>query len=219
MKDKLLKLAKRLNRFTLADIEPILCCDNLENILQELVSENLLKFSNGNYFYVKKSKLKKELPNFFQFHTQDEIDMIIKCFCADIETEKGAFLIGISDATLQKFNMYFRKMIYEQQLNTLKKCFERTPKFPKMRTFYDIPVYFYLYDNELFVTDKPLKSKNIIEHSKEEKLRIKVLYSRLRRSIDHSRMKKFITHHVAEHIWKYGKNFGQLKNEIHSLLF
>jgi hypothetical protein len=46
------------------------------------------------------------------------------------------------------------------------------------------------------------------------KIKIKVLYSRLRRSINHSNMKKLLPHHVAEHIWKYGKSFEQLKKDV-----
>lgn len=217
MKNKILKLTKRLNKFTLEDIEPILNIDNLQQILDELVKEKSLQFKNEIYFYQKK-KEHLPLPLFFQFHTKEEIDMIIKCFCAGVATDKGAFLLGISDATLQKFNMYFRKIIYEKQLQELKEHFAKCPKAPKVRTFYDIPVYFYLYDDKLFVTRKELKSKDLNEHSKEEKLKIKVLYSRLRRSINHSNMKKLLPYHIADHIWKYGKDFEQLKNEISSLI-
>lgn len=218
MKDKLLKLAKRLNKFSIEEIEPILNVNNLQEILDELVEEKFLQFHNGIYFYTKKESKKSDMPLFFQFHTKEEIDIIIKCFCAGITTDKGAFLLGISDATLQKFNMYFRKIIYEKQLQELKKYFTQNPKVPKVRIFYDIPIYFYLHDEKLFVMGKELKSKNLHEHSKQEKLKIKVLYSRLHRSINHSNMKKLMPYHVAEHIWKYRKDFEQLKNEIYFLL-
>jgi len=218
MRDKVLKLAKRLNKFTIEEIEPILNIDNLQQVLDELVKEKLLQFKNGSYFYIKKESKKSDLPLFFQFHTKEEIDMIIKCFCSGVTSDKGAFLLGISDATLQKFNMYFRKIIYEKQLQELKEYFAKNPKAPKIRTFYDIPVYFYLYDDKLFETGKELKARDLKEHTKEEKLKIKVLYSRLRRSINHSNMKKLLPYHVAENIWKYGKDFEQLKNDICSLL-
>lgn len=215
---KLLKLVKRLKKFTIEEIEPILNIDNLQEILDMLIVEKLLQLQNGIYFYIKKESKKSDLPLFFQFHTTEEIDMIIKCFCAGVATDKGGFLLGISDATLQKFNMYFRKIIYERQLQNLKEHFAKNPKALKVRTFYDIPVYFYLYDDKLFVTGKELKAKDLKEHTKEEKLKIKVLYSRLRRSINHSNMKKLRPYHVAEHIWKYGKDFEQLRNEIYSFL-
>lgn len=216
--NKILKLAKRLDKFTPKEIEPILNIDNLQEILDDLIKEKSLQIQNGFYFYIKKESKKSDLPLFFQFHTKEEIDMIIKCFCAGVATDKGAFLIGISDGPLQKFNMYFREMIYEKRLQELKEYFAKNPKAPKVRTFYEIPVYFYLYDDKLFVTGKELKAKVSEEHTKEEILKIKVLYSRLRRSINHSNMKKLLPYHVAEHIWKYGKEFEQLKSEIYSLL-
>ena len=216
--NKILKLAKRLNKFTMEEIEPILNIDNLQIFLDMLVEEKLLQCQNGTYFYIKNESKKSDLPLFFQFHTKEEIDMIIKLFCAGIATDKGAFLLGISDGPLQKFNMYFREIIYEKQLQELKEYFAKNLKAPKVRTFYEIPVYFYFYDDKLFVTGKKFKAKDLKEHTKEEKLKIKVLYSRLRRSINHSNMKKLLTYHVAEHIWKYGKDFEQLRDEIYSFL-
>ena len=218
MRNKILKLAKRLGKFTIEEIEPILNVDNLLEILDMLVEEKSLQCQNEIYFYIKKESKKSDLPLFFQFHTKEEIDMIIKLFCAGIATDKGAFLLGISDGPLQKFNMYFREIIYEKQLQELKEYFAKNLKAPKVRTFYEIPVYFYFYDDKLFVTRNELKSKDLKEHTTEEKLKIKVLYSRLRRSINHSNMKKLLTYHVAEHIWKYGKDFEQLRDEIYSLL-
>lgn len=217
MHNRILKLAKRLNKFTMEDIEPILNFDNLQQVLYKLVEEKVLHFQNGIYFYTKNESKKSDLPLFFQFHIKEEIDMIIKCFCAGVTTDKGAFLLGISDATLQKFNMYFRKIIYELQLQELKEHFAQNPKTPKARTFYDIPVYFYLYDEKLFVTGKELNGKDLKEHTREEKLKIKVLYSRLRRSINHSNMKKLLPYHVAEHILKYGKEFDELKDKIYQM--
>jgi len=116
---------------------------------------------------------------------------------------------------MQNFYKHFRQMIYERQLNALKTHFEQKPKTAKMRRFYDIPVYFYLYDGELFVVDKPLKTKRKkLPHTKEESMRVKVLYSRLRRSINHSQMKQNLAQHVAEHILRYGKDF---KCSLHNI--
>ena len=141
--------------------------------------------------------------------------MITKCFCAGVKSKQASFLLDIGDATMQNFYKHFRQMIYERQLNTLKTHFEQNPKIAKMRRFYDIPVYFYLYNDELFVADKPLKTKQKkLPHTKEESLRIKVLYSRLRRSINHSQMKQNLAQHVAEHIWRYGKQYLNLFSVI-----
>ena len=211
MKNKILKLAKRLDNFRLEDIESIMG-EGIEDALQELVKDGKLNLVSGIYSY--KTERNLPLPFCFKFHSQEKIEMITKCFCAGVKSKQASFLLDIGDATMQNFYKHFRQMIYERQLNALKTHFEQKPKIAKMRRFYDIPVYFYLYDDELFVADKPLKTKQKkLPHTKEESLRIKVLYSRLRRSINHSKMKQNLVQHVAEHIWRYGKNYvSQLSN-------
>lgn len=205
MKDKILKLAKRLDNFRLEDIESIMG-EGIEDVLQELVKDGQLNLVGGIYSY--KAEQNLPLPFCFKFHSQEKIEMITKCFCAGVKSKQASFLLDIGDATMQNFYKYFRQMIYERQLNALKTHFEQKPKIAKMRRFYNIPVYFYLYDGELFVVDKPLKTKRKkLPHTKEESLRIKVLYSRLRRSINHSQMKQNLAQHVTEHIWRYGKEY------------
>ena len=205
MKDKILKLAKRLETFRLEDIESIMG-EGIEDALQELVEDRQLNLVGETYSY--KAEQNLPLPFCFKFHSQEKIEMITKCFCAGVKSKQASFLLDIGDATMQNFYKHFRQMIFEQQLNALKTHFEQKPKIAKMRRFYDIPVYFYLYDKELFVVDKPLKTKRKkLPHTKEESLRIKVLYSRLRRSINHSKMKQNLAQHIAEHIWRYEKSF------------
>lgn len=212
MKDKILKLAKRLETFRLEDVESIMG-EGVKDILQELVKYGQLNLVGEIYSY--KAERNLPLPFCFKFHSQEKIEMITKCFCAEVKSKQASFLLNIADATVQNFYKHFRQMIFERQLNTLKTHFEQNPKIAKMRRFYDIPVYFYLYEDELFVADKPLKTKRKkLPHTKEESLRIKVLYSRLRRSINHSQMKQNLAHHVAEHIWMYGKEYNVLFREL-----
>lgn len=208
MKNKILKLAKRLETFRLEDIESIMG-EGINDVLQELVNDGQLNFVGGIYSY--KAERNSPLPFCFKFHSQEKIELISKCFCAGVKSKQASFLLDIGDATMQNFYKHFRQMIYERQLNALKTHFEQKPKTAKMRRFYDIPVYFYLYDGELFVGDKPLKTKRKkLPHTKEESLRIKVFYSRLRRSINHSKMKQNLAQHVAEHVWRYNKLYKEL---------
>lgn len=217
MKNKILKLAKRLETFSLEDIEAIMG-EGIEDVLQKLVEEGQLNLVGGIYLY--KTKQNLPLPFCFKFHSQEKIEMITKCFCVGVKSKQASFLLDIGDATMQNFYKHFRQMIYERQLNTLKTHFEQKPKIAKMRRFYDIPVYFYLYNDELFVVDKPLKTKRKkFSHTKEESLRIKVLYSRLRRSINHSQMKHNLAQHVAEHIWNYEKDSELLFFDIYASIF
>lgn len=216
MKDKILKLTKRLETFKLEDIESIMG-EGIEGVLQELVNDGQLNLVGEIYSY--KAERNLPLPFCFKFHPQEKIEMITKCFCAGVKSKQASFLLDIGDATMQNFYKHFRQMIYERQLNALKTHFEQKSKIAKMRRFYDIPVYFYLYNDELFVSDKPLKTKQKkLPHTKEESLRIKVLYSRLRRSINHSQMKQNLAHHVAEHIWKYGNRLEDAYNNLFHII-
>lgn len=158
MKDKILKFAKRLDKFRLEDIESIIGEDGVKDILQALVADGQLDLV-GEIYSCREPVKHLPLPFYFKFHSQEKIEMIRKCFCARVKSKHASFLLDIADATVQNFYKHFRQMIYERQLNTLKTHFERDPKIPKMRRFYDIPVYFYLYDDKLFVVDKPLPNE------------------------------------------------------------
>ena len=205
--------------FRLEDIEAIMGEDGIKEILRELVDDGQLDLVGEIYSY-RESVKHLPLPFCFKFHSQEKIVMITKCFCAGVKSKQASFLLNIGDATMQNAYKHFRQMIYERQLNALKTHFEQEPKIPKMRRFYDILVYFYLYDDELYVSDKPLKTKRKkLSHTKQESLRIKVLYSRLRRSINHSQMKQNLAQHVAEHIWMSNKQYQILIASINYYLF
>ena len=215
MKDRILKLAKRLNKFTIKEFETILYCDNLEDILAELLAEESLKLSNGIYFYVKKAVQKKELPNFFKFHTQDEIDMIIKCFCANIPALKTTLLVESSKTVVSNFYKYFRDEIYNEQLIELKECFKHKPKFPAIRAIYDKKVYLYFYNGKVFVSDKPLKSKvNSTLYDKSEMREIRNSYYKVRRYFLNYSLQKVLPEVVAERLWRQEKEFDELASEL-----
>src|SRR5574344_484258 len=163
MKNKVLKLAKRLGKFSVEDISQIITTDEkqLEEILQELLSEkSILKRADGTYFYQEKSKKKtSELPLFFEFRTKEELDMIIKCFCAEVPVSKSAMICGISENIIAVFSQYFRKVIYENQLQELNSYFSKKTQQFRCRNFYEKPTYFYFYNEKLFVTESPMLSR------------------------------------------------------------
>lgn len=221
MRDKILKLAKRLNKFTLDEIEPILLIDDaeLKPILDELVSENILNFLNGNYFYVKQASPKTQLPNFFQFHTKEEIDMIAKCFCADIPVLKTTLLVDSSKTVVGNFYKYFRDEIYRKQLSELKEHFYKNPKTPAIRSLYDIKVYLYFYDDKVFVASQELKAvKPLKKHSESEMREIRVAYYKVRRIFQNFAFTKSLCEITAEKLWRQSKEFEILEFELKNLL-
>ncbi len=219
MRDKILKLAKRLNKFTLEEIEPILNCDNLQQVLGELIEEKVLQLQNGIYFYIKNETKKLDLPLFFQFHTKEEIDMIAKCFCADIPALKTTLLVESSKTVVGNFYRYFRDKIFRQQFKELNIHFEKNPKIPAIRALYDIKIYLYFYKNKVFVSNKKLKSKKIIQkHTELEMRTIRVAYYKVRRVFQNFAFTQSLYEIAAEKIWRQGKDFQELKNEIYDML-
>lgn len=224
MNGKIQKLCKRLNRFTLEEIALIAELDESEtkNILQDLLKENFLIVHDNNYIYnniEKESRLKKRLPKIFEYHSQETINMIISCFCAEISPTKTSLILKPQENCICNFNMFFRKELYAKQMNELQLLFEKNPKPPWVRDFFDKTFYFYCYNNKLFISDTLLQSKETINFTKEESKLFKILYCKLYRRLAHNTYRYYTQLHIAEQIWRYKKDFLFLESSLKSLLF
>ena len=224
MKDRIQKLCKRLNRFTLEEISLIAELDESEikPILKNLIGENLLIKHDTNYVYnniEKKIKLKKRLPLMFQFHTSEEIDMIMNCFCAEIQSYKTASILKPEERCICKFYKYFRERIYEKQKQELLEYFNKSPQQARFRIFFDKIFYFYYYNNYLYASDELLESEDGKVFSKSAIREFKKMYLILCRRVNFNYYKKHTHLHIAEQIWRHKKEFHQLKNELKIILF
>lgn len=224
MKERILRLCKRLDKFSFEDISTI--ADDIEESVLELlllmlVSEKRLTKQGDAYFYNKKVSMNKQisnLPLFFQFHTKQDMNYILKGFCADIEVMKMIDLFSFSKHVMNKSYQYFRTVIYENQRQELLKYFEKTPKIPQERVYMNTKAYLYLYDGKLFVSDKYLISKDGRKHTEAERLEIKNIYLRsYRKVLSRSFAHKFHLH-LAEEVWKYGKEFDVRYKILNMLL-
>lgn len=127
-------------------------------------------------------------------------------------------LFGFSKHLMNKSYQYFRTVIYENQRQELLKYFEKTPKMPLERIYMNTKTYLYLYDGELFVSDKYLISKDARKHTEAERLEIKNIYLRsYRKVLSRSFAHKFHLH-LAEEVWKYGKEFDERYNFMLKML-
>lgn len=222
MRERILKLCKRLDKFTLDEITMIseIEEDELLPVLNELISENSIILRNETYFYCKKSSKSNQrirLPQFFQHHSKTDIDYIIKGFCADLEVIKMIDLFGISKHVMNNFYQHLRTVIYEQQLAELKIHFDKTPKIPQERVYMNTKAYLYLYEHKLYISEKYIVSKDARKHTNDERLEIKNIYLRSYRKVLSSSFAHKFHLHLAEEIWKYGKGFQQrikLLNDI-----
>ena len=225
MKDRILKLCKRLDKFTFDEILSI--ADDIDEsvlklMLQTLEHEHYLKLDNSNYIYIKRHSSKRQcsrLPLFFQFHSNETIDFMIKGFCADVEAAKMMDIFGITKHVIHNFNQYFRATIYEKQKSELLKYFTRKPKLPQERVYMNNIVYLYLYNHKLYVSKSYLENKNATKHTESERLEIKNIYLRSYRKVQSRSFEQMFHLHLAEELWKYGKDFQEKYELMKKVLF
>lgn len=218
MRERILRLCKRLDKFSFDEIQTISEINfiDLLSVLESLVGEKRL-FKQSNLYFYNKNFMKNSLikvPQFFQHHSKLDINYIIKGFCLDIEVLKMIDLFGFSKHVLNNFNQYFRTVLYTKQKNELLNYFKNNPKIAQERSYMDAKAYLYLYNGNLYVSDKFLKSPNSQKHTEMERLEIKNIYLRsFRKVLSRSFAHKFHLH-LAEEIWKYGKNFKQQYSQL-----
>lgn len=222
--NKIQKLCKRLNKFTLEEIALISEVEKPEMkiVLDNLIKENQVKLVGNLYVYTSKTHSREKisrLPQRFQHHSKEEIDMIIKCFCAGLPHTKTSLILNPQENCIYRFNLFFRNRIYENQKQKLLQYFKTQPKLPRIRIFFDKTFYFYYYDDFLYVSDELLTNDNSRKHSEKEIKQFKIMYSRLCRRLNHNTFKYYAHFHIAEQIWRDGKEFGQLREELYLQLF
>ena len=155
----------------------------------------------------------------FQYHSNQDIDYIIRAFCADIEVMKTMQIFNSSQTCINKFYRFLRDAIYKSQYEQLLKHFDNEPKIGQERNYMGSNVYLYLYNDKLFVSEKLLKSNKSKKHTNYERLKIKNIYLRsYRKVLNRSYAIKFHLH-LAEELWKCEKDYKQRYLEINKILF
>ena len=217
MKNKVLKLCKRLNKVTAAEIAPILMLDEKEvsNILNELVSEDKLTVREDLIYFYKEVERKAPLPLFFEYREKEEIELLIKCFSCEIPSAKASWLLKIKEPVICKFYSYFRELIYNKQLEELKVLFNKNPKIPCERNFVGVLNFMYYYNGQTYISKKKLLHKYTEKpFSKMDMLEFKKDYSKLTRRVNHNSMQNFVHLHLAEQIFRFNHNYDEVYNEI-----
>lgn len=224
MDAKIQKLCKRLNRFTLEEISLIAELEEseLEESLNDLIKTNCLKKYKGSYIYInveKEAKVRKRLPLMFEYHSPETVDMIIKCFCADILSCKTALILKPQEGCICSFNLYFRETLFKKQKQELLELFRKSPQIPRWRKFFNNTFYFYTYNNYLYVSDELLAYKNAKSFTKDELKQFKIMYSILSRKLINTSYRHYTHFHIADQIWRHKKDYNQINNELKLILF
>ena len=121
MTDQILKLCRRLSKFSLEQIVLISELDKTEvlPILQKFISEGKIEETNGQYCYCKKvSAIKQYL--IFSYYPSIVIDTVIRCFCSGIPAYITSQIANIGEQQAGKFYDIFRAELYEKQTKQLK---------------------------------------------------------------------------------------------------
>ena len=193
--NRVLRLCKRLDKFTLDEISTIAeDVDEgvLELLLLTLVQEGKLTLRNDLYFYNKQSFNKKYA--ILSYYSAKILDIVIRCFCLSIPAYKAKDVIGIAESSTMQLYYIFRELIYERQTNKLKSLYDKSPQQGRNRIFYDEEFSFYVYDNQVFVSENPFQNPE--------------------RFTSHNSNKVDLPQKLAEGIWRRNKGFEELYADL-----
>lgn len=228
MNDQLLRLCKRLNKFTLDDLVQLTEYQETTVQLGLLVLENNGKIRKQKDYYIYISedekqaldkRKNKQLPLMFKHHSPETIDLIIKCFCTEIPSYKTAYLSSPNVSCICDFYSTFRKLIYGKQYDELINLYTENPQKGRFRVFYeDKKAYFYIYNNQVYVSESLLKAENEINFTKSEILEFKKIYCYLSRIESHNKYESNFCWHLAEKLWRREKAFEKLLIELKDII-
>lgn len=219
MKDKILQLCKRLNKFTLDEIAIIseIPEDKLLPVLNKLIIENKLSLENNIYSYQKKQKVSDKY-SIFKYYPKATIDTIIKCFCESIITTKVSHILSIGEPQVQKFYTIFRTLIYERQKKLLDNYYLNNPQNARHRMFFSKEVYLYFYDGQVYISKNLLKSKKDKPLNQQSKADFTTIYCYISRSLTHNQNVHNLEYKIAETLWRGGKDFKSLYADLFTLI-
>lgn len=210
MKDRVLRLCRRLDKFTLDEISTIaedVDESVLELLLLTLVQEGKLTLRDDLYFYNKQISKK---PSILYFYPKQIIDTAIRCFCLSIPAYKVAKILDIGTDQSSKIYNIFRKLIYERQTKKLNFLYGKYPQQCRNRIFFNEELSFYVYNNQVFVSENLFQSPDEKAYTKSEEREFKKVYSYLTRFTSHNSNKVDLPQKLAEGIWRKNKEFKEL---------
>ena len=212
--NRVLRLCRRLDKFTLDEISTIAEDINeavLELLLLTLVQEGKLTLRDGLYFYNKQISKK---PSILSFYPKQIIDTAIRCFCLSIPAYKVAKILDIGEDQSSKIYNIFRELIYEHQTKKLNFLYGKSPQQCRNRMFFDTEFHFYIYNNQVFVSENLFQSPDKKAFTKSEEQEFKKVYSYLTRFTSHNSNKVDLPQKLAEGIWRRNKEFGELYADL-----
>ena len=220
MRDKVLKLCRRLKKCTLNDL--ISLTEEKEYIIKSTLSylENIgcIKIDNDFVIFIqnpKKSNIEqKNLNIMLNYSTSEDIDKIMKGFCLEILPTKLQHFVKVKHQCIADYYAKFRELIYENQHKKLKKLFDKKPQEGRYRIFYDKYAFFYVYDNNVYLSDYYLYGTLEKKFTKTQIREFKIMYSYLKRVESHNTNEYYMYHRLAEYIWRRDREYEDLYSDL-----
>lgn len=144
-----------------------------------------------------------------------------KTDCLEIPASQTAKIANMGNTTTETFYQYIRAKIYDKQYQELVEHFDSDPQIPQIRVFMkDISIYIYCYNDDVFITQKPLKSKLPQRRQQPDEVKeARRLYNILYRKKFMVSMRKYLDHHLAVFLWKeLNPNFEDQLNLIYEMI-
>ena len=221
MKDKVLKLCRRLKKCTLNDL--ISLTEESEDIVKTallyLDNEGLIQEKDGIIYYKEIKHTKGHIPAknlslMMEYRTPEEMEILIKGFCLEIPPQKLCELIGVNPNCVCHFYGVFRKMIYDRQYKLLLKSFFEKPQIGRYRRFYEKYAFFYVYKDQVFVCDKLLRASIEKNFTKSQIREFKNMYCYLARIESHNMNENYMFDRLAESIWRRCREYAYLYQDL-----
>ena len=219
MKEQILKLCKRLNKFTLENLEILSEIPKAELllILSKFVDENKLIKQENEYVF-KKNKVSVQKYSIFKTYPAIINDIVLRCFCENINSIKVSHIVNIGEDQVQKIYTIFRTLIYQRQKQKLDFYYLKSPQKARHRKFFNQEVYLYLYCNQIFVSENLLKSSEDKTFSADQKAKFTTIYCYLLRNLTHNTMANNLNCKIAETLWRRKREFKDLYYDLKMLI-
>ena len=212
MEEQILKLCKRLNKFTLENLE-ILSEIPKTKLLPILSDENKLTKQENEYVF-KKNKVSVQKYSIFKTYPAIINDIVLRCFCENINSIKASNIANIGENQIQSFYTIFRTLIYQRQKQKLDFYYLKSPQKARHRKFFNQEVYLYLYCNQIFVSENLLKSSEDKTFSTDQKAEFTTIYCYLSRNLTHNKMASNLNCKIAETLWRRKREFKDLYYDL-----
>ena len=219
MEDQILKLCKRLNKFTLENLEILSEIPKAEllSILSKFVDENKLIKQENEYVF-QKNKVPVQNYSIFKNYPAIINDIVLRCFCENIHSNKTYNIVNIGEDQVQKIYTIFRTLIYQRQKQKLDFYYLKSPQKARHRKFFNQEVYLYLYSNQIFVSENLLKSSEDKTFSLEQKAEFTTIYCYLLRNLTHNTIAYNLNYKIAETLWRRKREFKDLYYDLKMLV-